>query len=137
MKGLVTVTLLFSGCCSVAALMLGYEFMVGSISSRGLGIGLACLFVLSFLVIFAFRRSRSTRESVLSNQDAASGVKSRRTAAITVGKIAIALLIVLFLNGVWHLRDKPLIPQLVGLGANLLVTVVVIGAVRKMKKSSG
>jgi hypothetical protein len=126
--------LLFSACFSAVALTLSYEFAVGSISSRGLGVGLAFLFVTSFVVIAVFLRSRSTRESVFGREDADSRSGGAKPIAIWVSKIAAALLIVLFLNGVWHIREKPLIPRLVGLGANLFVTFAVIGAMRKMQR---
>jgi hypothetical protein len=134
MSAVLKLTLLFSACFSAVALTLRYEFAVGGISSRGLAVGLACLFVTSFVLIAIFLRSRSTRESVFGHEDADSGSGGAKPIAILVSKTAVALLIVLFLNGVWHIREKPLIPRLVGLGANLFVTFAVVGAVRKLQR---
>jgi hypothetical protein len=66
-------------------------------------------------------------------QDVGSGSRRGKASAIWVGKIAVVVLILAFLNGLWHIREKPLAPRLVGLGANLLVTLAVAGAVRKMQ----
>lgn len=136
MSTLFKTTLLFSVCFSAAALILSYEFIVGGISPRGLGVGLGFLFVASVLAIGLLLRSRSMRESIIRRQDGTSRSAGGKALAIWVGKIGVVVLVVLFLNGLWHIQEKPLIPRLVGLGANLLVTFAVIAAVRKMQSGS-
>ena len=136
MSALFKATLLFSGCFSAIALTLSYEFIVGRISPRALGVGLACLFVVSILVIAMFVNSRSMSESMTSGQDVGSGSWSRKTWGILMGKMAVVVLFVLFLNGLWHIREKPLMPRLIGLGANLLGTITITGVVRKLQSGS-
>ena len=136
MSALFKATLLFSVCFTAVALVLSYEFIVGGISPRSLGVGLACLFIASILAIARFLKSRSMRESMMRRQDVVSGSWSGRELAVWMGKIAVVVLIVAFLNGLWHIREKPLAPRLVGLGANLLVTLAVISVVRKMQGGS-
>jgi hypothetical protein len=126
-------TLLFSACFGVFVLILVYWFLVGGISPRGLGVGLACLFVAGTIALALFSKSRSKRVSIMEPQDVGSGSRRGKASAIWVGKIAVVVLILAFLNGLWHIREKPLAPRLVGLGANLLVTLAVAGAVRKMQ----
>lgn len=136
MSALFKTTLLFSVCFSAVALTLSYEFVVGGISAGGLGIGLACLFIVGVLAIALFVRSRSLRESIMGRQDLGSTSWSGKALAIWVGKAAVVVLLVAFLNGLWHIREKPLIPRLVGLAANLLVTSAVVIAVRKLQRGS-
>ena len=127
-------TLLFSACFVALALVLVHWFLVGSVSPRGLGVGLACLFAAGTIALAVFSKSRSGRESILKPQDVGSNSWRGKTSAIWVGKIAVVVLVLAFLNGLWHIREKPAAPRLVGLGANLLVTLAAIGAVRKMQR---
>jgi hypothetical protein len=136
MSTLFKATLLFSACFCAVALTLSYEFIAGGISPRGLGVGLGCLFVASMLVIAFFLKSRSVREAITRRQDIGTGSWRGKPLAIWVGKAAVVVLLVVFLKGLWHIREQPLIPRLVGLGTNLLVTSAVIIAVRKLQRGS-
>jgi hypothetical protein len=126
-------TLLFSACFGAFALILVYWFLVGGVSPRGLGVGLACLFVAGMIALALFFKSRSKRASIMESQDVGSESRRGKESAIWIGKIAVVMLMLAFLNGLWHIREKPLAPRLVGLGANLLVTLAVGGAVLKMQ----
>jgi len=133
-RALLTITLLFSVFFCSVALLLGHEYIVGVISPRGLGIALAALFVASVMGVAFLLKSGSSRKSILKSGD--EGSWRGRVLAIWAGKIAVVVLMLVFLNGLWHIRQRPLAPRLVGLGANLLVTFAVIGAVRKIKRGS-
>ena len=134
-RALIKTTLLFSVLFGAAALVLAYEFISGRISPGGLGVGLIVLLVASTVSVALMFRSASVRKSILGSvNDLDSGLRRGKMLAIWAGKIAVVVLLLAFLNGLWHIREKPLAPRLVGLGANLFVTFAIIGAVRKMQR---
>ncbi len=133
-RALIKTSLLFSVLFSIAALVLAYEYSSGRISPGGLGVGLAVLLIASTVFLALMLRSTSARKSILESvNDVDSGSLRRKVLAIWAGKIAVVMLLLAFLNGLWHIREKPLAPRLVGLCANLFVTFAIIGAVRKME----
>lgn len=136
MRALFTTTLLYSVFFCAVALLLTHEYIVGVISPRGLGVALAALLVVGVVGVAFLLKSGSVRNSILKSGDEGSGSWRGRVLAIWVGKIAVVVLMLAFLNGLWHIRERPLAPRLVGLGANLLVMFAVISAVQKMKRGS-
>ena len=136
-RALFKTTLLFSVFFSAVALVVAHEFIIGGISSGGLGVWLAALLVVSTGAVVLMIKSGSVRKSILgSPKDAGSRSWKGKVLAIWAGKIAVVVLMLAFLNGLWHIREKPLAPRLVGLGANLLVTFAIVSAVRNMQSGS-
>lgn len=134
-RALFKTTLLFSVFFSAIALVVAHEFIIGGISPGGLGVGLAALLVASTVAIALMLKSGPLRKSILGSlKDAGSGSSRGKVLAIWAGKIAVVVLMLAFLNGLWHIREKPLGPRLIGLGANLLVTFVIISAVRNVQR---
>ncbi len=131
-RALFATTLLFSVVFCGVALLLAHEFIVGAISSRGLGVALAALLVASSVGVALILKSNSVRKSILESGD--EGSWRGRVLAIWVAKIAVIVLMLAFLNGLWHIRERPLAPRLVGLAANLLVTFAIMSAIQKMKQ---
>jgi hypothetical protein len=131
-RALFTTTLLFSVFFCAVALLLAHEFIIGLISPRGLGVALTALLVASAVGIAVMLKSDWVRKSILESRDVDSGSRRGRVLVIWVARIAVIVLILAFLNGLWHITEKPLAPRLVGLGANLLVTFAIISAIRRM-----
>ena len=137
-RSLFTITLLFSVLFCIVALVLAHEFIIGAISPRGLGVGLAALCIVGAVAVALGLKSKSVRKSILVEPPRDAGLTSwnGKVFAIWVGKIAVVLLVLAFVNGLWHIRQKPLAPRLVGLGANLLITFAVVSAVRKLQSGA-
>lgn len=134
-RALSKTTLLFSVCFSAAALVLAHEFIIGRISPGGLGVGLAVVLVASIVAVAIILKSRLARKSILGSvEDVGSGSWRGKVLVIWAGKIAVVVLLLAFLNGLWHIREKPLAPRLVGLGANLVATFAIISAVRNIQR---
>lgn len=126
-RNLFKATLLFSGCFIAFSLVLVHEFVARSISPRGLAACLAALFVAGLVTVALWSKAASNARP----QD----VEPARGLTVGLGRIAVAVLVLAFLNGLWHIREKPLAPRLVGLGANLLITYSIIFALRKTQKN--
>ncbi len=133
---LLTATLLFSVSFCAIALLLAYEYSIGAFSPRGLGIALAGLVVAGAIAVAHLLNLGRMRKYTVASRDPDSRVKENKVRAIWIAKIVVVVLMLAFLSGLWHITEKPIGPRLVGLGANLLITFAIIGAIQRMQRGS-
>jgi|GEM_PF-4780998 len=128
------ITVIFSACFVAALLVLIHEFRVGNISPRSLEGGLIALCVATFGAVVMLFKSEWLRDSIRSLGPVEENRHSGGARRITVwaARVAVAVLVVLFVNGLLHVWQRPVAPRLVGLGANLLVTYSLIVAMRRL-----
>jgi len=130
------ITLLFSVGFLSISLLLARAFVMGFLSPRALGITLLLVFVASLAVftrIVAGLRTGSGIQGEDRPLDQAG--RKRRLRQIRLGEIAIVILVVLLLNALFRLRHEFLLPQLVGIGMNILITITVARVVIRLQKS--
>ena len=128
------VILLFSACFVVASVLLAHEFAVGVLSPRALGIALLVLCVgggFVFVVILVKVQHRLQAQREASSPDA---IRKRRLSQIRVGKIAIVILVLALINGLVTERNAPLLPLLVGVTMNLLITFAIARTVIRLQR---
>lgn len=133
LRNLFTMTLVFSACFVVLALALTHEFSVGHLSPRGLGVGLGALCMAAFVVVVMLFRSRRLRESASPPERCEEDEQARSGLLwIWVARLAIIVLVLLFIHGALHIGEKPVAPRVIGVGANLLVIYGIIVAMSRM-----
>ena len=92
------------------------------------------------LVFLLFLRSNWARNWArkLSAPAENSEVAPKRGANLLIwlARLAIIALVILFLNGLLHIREQPLAPRLVGLAMNLLFTFAIVIALRRLQQRS-
>jgi hypothetical protein len=137
LRSFVKKVFLFSVGFLIVLLLLAREFIMHSLSPRGLAIGLFILFVVSFLVLTltVFRR-RSVVPMLESPGASTPDVTSdrRRVLGIRAGKTAIVVLALLLLNGLRQIGSVPLLPLLAGVTANVLTIVAVVWVVLRLQR---
>lgn len=109
-----------------------YLFAKGAISAREFGAGVlllaGCLFV---VMLYRYRGGGRYKEqdvSVSPRIDAAKTDSARRKL-----RIAIVVLPVLLVAGLWQTKGEPLLPRTVGAGINVVMTAWFIYLLRKTK----
>lgn len=131
-------TLLISACFVATIVALVHEHTTGTISTRLFSVGLSAFVIGSGAGAIILFRSRWFRRIATGlHPQAATGPnhhKGRLAIGICGGTIAI--LVLLFINGVWHIKSGPVVPRIVGLSINLLVILVVLRIMRKLSKDS-
>jgi archaellum biogenesis protein FlaJ (TadC family) len=136
LKQVMRFTVIFSGCFLGASLLITLAFIRGLLSPRGLGIALLVL-VLTEAALFVRMVRRVASRSRLHHDphSADDAERKRRLLYIRLGKLALLLLFLLLINGLFKLRDGPLMPLLVGIAMNVLVTFAVARTVMRLQSS--
>lgn len=132
LRNLFTITFAFSACFVVLALVLTHEFAIGHLSSRALGGGLGGLCVAAFVVVVMLFRSRRGREFARLPESGRDQQARNGLMWIWVARVAIVVLALVLVHGVLRIGQKPVVPRVIGLGANLLVIYGVIVAMQRM-----
>lgn len=122
-------------CFSGIGFAMAYEFAVGNISSRVLGIGLLAL-VGCLIAVVVLRRGK-----LGSHTPSETGRQSEASLQVNVSmrivKAAVVVLPILLIIGMWLTRGQPLIPRLTGVAVNLFFTFWLISILRRTKKATG
>src|SRR5579864_3906413 len=127
--------LLMLSVCSVALLLvLARLFATGHLSPRGLGIGLLmyCIGVSCLFIQVVKKSARTEPEASLRIDDMS---RRRRLLAVQAGWTAIAILVLLLINGLRQLGNVPTLPLAVGATMNLLTTAVILRIVLRVQKT--
>jgi hypothetical protein len=108
--------------------LLGYAFASSVISARQFGIaGLLLFGCLYIVLIYSYKSARLPgHQSKPSNLELDSALGKVR--------LAVVVLPVLLVTGLWFTRGEPLLPRLTGAAINLLIMVWLIILLRKAKK---
>ena len=133
LNALMKVTLLFSVFVVMLSLLLVHAFTTGLLSPRALGIVLL-VFAVGSAGLFLRALSKLDKRSALQSGDAGT-LAQRRSVQIRAAKVAIAVLVLLLVNGLFQLRSGPLLPLLVGITINVLSTITLVRIVIRLQEN--
>jgi len=119
MKMLIKRLALFSVCFIAVLLFVVREYIVGTLAPRSLGVVLALVCLLGFLVWLPIltRTNSELKSAGVTPGYPADEVARRRYS--NRAKIAIVFFVLLLLNALRTLNSAPLLPQLIGIAVNL------------------
>jgi hypothetical protein len=114
--------------------VIAHEKDTGEISAHTFALLVMAPMPLVILAALLFFRSKWAQNVIAPAEN--SGVSSKRglDPLIWLARLAIIMLAILFLNGLLHIRERPLAPRLVGLAMNLLFTFAIVIALRRLKQ---
>ena len=84
---------------------------------------------------YRYRRAQATKGSQGSNPSL-TGDSARVNSATKTLRIAVVVMPLLLLNGLWVTRGQPLLPRFVGAAINLLITAYFVFLLRRAKKAN-
>ena len=94
------------------------------------------LLMLGLLIGLAFRHRRAKAVNVSEDTNLPlTGDSVRINSAVKKLRIAVIVMPLLLVNGLWVTRGAPLLPRLVGVAINLLFTAYFVFLLRKVKKT--
>lgn len=115
------------------SLLLIRAFTTGLLSPRALGI-LLLVFAVGSAGLFLRVLSKLGKRSAPQSGDAGT-LARRRSVQIRAAKVAIAVLVLLLVNGLFELRSGPLLPLLVGITINILLTITLVRIVIRLQEN--
>lgn len=138
-KTLFKVLPVFSVCFIGISLLIVHEVITGHLSPRGLGIALAALMLATIVAFIAI--VKSVKKNVFSKSPEAAHLlkdqlSKNEPSWMWIARIGIIFLVLLFVYGLFNLREKPLAPRLVGLTINFLITYYLIKALQRVKRGT-
>jgi hypothetical protein len=117
---------------AVVALLVAVAYANGIISPRLLGVVLLLLVgVLSIAITLILKRAGAASESG-QPRSATETLKARRS--IRRLQIAVAVLPILLVTGLWTTRGGPVFPRITGAAVNIFFTLWFISLIRRAKK---
>lgn len=128
--------LVFLAVVVAGMIAIAHEKDVGNISQHAFQLLVAIPTPVVMLGFLLFLRSNWAQNWVRKLRAPAenSEVDPKRSANLLIwlARLAIIALVILFLNGLLHIREQPLAPRLVGLAMNLLFTFAIVTALRRL-----
>jgi hypothetical protein len=125
--------LVWLGSYTLLALLIFYAYVVGKVPLRLLGVEYAGLFVVAAIVLTnMLRRNRKNANSVADVIPHSSGSSEPKAARETVRKyrVAIVLMSVILIYGIWDRKGSPLWVTLVGAAINVAIIAALVLIVR-------
>ena len=94
--------------------------------------------MLGLLIGLAYRYRRAhAAKSIQDSNPSLTGDSARRVNSATKTlRIAVVVMPLLLLNGLWVTRGQPLLPRFVGAAINLLITAYFVFLLRRAKKAN-
>jgi hypothetical protein len=127
------VLLVCLGAYILLALLILYAYVVGKVPLRLLGVEYAVLFVVAAIVVTTvLRKNRKRASSVADVIPHSSGSSEPKAARETVRnyRVAIVLMCVILIYGIWDRKGSPLWVTLVGAAINVAITAALVLIVR-------
>jgi len=138
LKSVLKITVIFSACFLGASLLITLAFIRGFLSPRALGIALLLLVLTEAALFVRIVRKVDNRSRLQPDPHCTDDAeRKRRLLYIRLGKLVILFLFLflLLINGLFKLRDGPLMPLLVGIAINILATFAVARTVMRLQSS--
>jgi len=121
-------------CFSVLMSLLVYGAVTGAVSPRLFGL-CGIVLMLGLFIGFAYRlRSAHATEGSQNSIRSFTEDSVQVNLSIKRLRIAIGVMLLLLLNGLWFTRGGPLLPRLVGVTINLFITASFVFRLRRAKK---
>jgi hypothetical protein len=136
LKSVLKITVIFSACFLGASLLITLAFIRGFLSPRALGIALLLLVLTEAALFVRIVRKVANRSRLQPDPHCTDDAeRKRRLLYIRLGKLVILFLFLLLINGLFKLRDGPLMPLLVGIAINILAIFAVARTVMRLQSS--
>ena len=122
-------------CFFVLISLLAYSSATGIVSPRLFAL-CAILLMLGLLIGLAYRYRRAqAAKSIQDSNPSLTGNSARVNSATKTLRVAIVVMPLLLLNGLWVTRGQPLLLRFVGAAINLLITAYFVFLLRRAKNA--